>query len=710
VGKARTAVLVLGCLLLSPNSNSSIQVATGRTTTLGRTTAIKEVAPPAGSRTVSAVAILDPGSSYDIFLEQIFSFRAEVTTTGTGDSDYDIHFQVNDGAWADMPTSGALDLVAEGPPINPAVNFKVDQTTKVHRRMVRAAQALTYTIRARVVDHNNSEAVTLSSTETVTATAYGGSITLPLPILDYMDIRFPDALSGTTTTVSSALQTALNAAACGDTLELVAGTTFTGNFVLQRNECGCAADPTKWIMIRSNTADSNLPEEDVRFDPAVHGAFVPIILTGTSSPTLDTDAASTAANTVDCYYFFGVKFECTVTGASENFGCVGVGESTGVANSPEFIIFDRVWFKADDQKDVRRGLFIHSAADVAVINTYFEGWQHTGTDSQSILVKQGHTLHFENNLLDGAAEPILFGGIVPATDQVPEDILILRNNMTHPNEWNPEHPDWDGRLSRDIKNLLEFKNGRRVIIEGNVFNNNWTGSQAGQTIILTPRNAGGCTWCTVHDVVIRYNKIFDVGRGFNIGGRDNVATSLDSHNIWVHDNLLFKVGIDPFDGGNEAIIVGTTTSDSTDVRFTHNTFSKTLRHGGVQAQAGCNFDLNSYEFSNNLNDVDRFTAIGTGQAPGQPTYDACYDVNSIFLNNAVVNIDTTENCSGGSGSGDYPTNHICVTGSAAVKFTDRLNDDYLLLATSPYFQAGTDGKDIGANIPLVLSFTAGVLQ
>ena len=707
MGKIKIAVLMFGCLLLALSTNSSIQVATGRTTALGRTTGIKEVAPPSGSRTVSSVAILDPGSSYDIFLEQIFSFRAEVTTTGTGDSDYDIHFQVNDGAWADMPTSGALDLVAEGPPVNPAVNWKVDQTTKVHRRMVRAAQALTYTIRARVVDHNNSETVTLSATETVTATAYGGSITLPLPILNYMDVRFPDNLSGSTTSVSSALQTALNDAACGDTLELVAGTIFTGNFVLQRNECGCATDATKWIMIRSDTADSNLPDEDVRFDPAVHGAFVPTIRSTGSQEAIGSDTASTAANTVDCYYFFGVKFECTVTGASENFWCVRLGETTSTFNSPEYLIFDRTWFRADDQKDVRRGLFIENADRIAVINTYFEGWQHSGADAQSILIKHGEVLYFENNLLDGAAEPILFGGIVGPPDKFPEDILILRNNMTHPNEWNPEHPDYDGR-SRTIKNLLEFKNGRRFIVEGNVLNNNWAGGQEGQTIILTPRNQGGCTWCTVHDGVIRYNKMFDVGRGFNVGARDNVALTEDTHNLWIHDNLLFKVGIDPFDGGNQAILVASTTSDSTDVRFTHNTFSKTLGSGSFDAQSNCDFDLNFYEYTDNLNDVNGSTAIGSGVAPGQPTYDACYDVNSIFLNNGVVNINKTEICDGGSAGDHYPTDHICVTGSAAVQFTDRTNDDYSLQGTSPYKSGATDGKDVGADIAKVLNKTSGV--
>jgi len=206
-------------------------------------------------------------------------------------------------------------------------------------------------------------------------------------------------LSGTTTNVPSGgnLQNALNTVGCGDTLLLATGATFTGNFVLRRNECGCAADPTKFIMIRSDTSDSNLPDQDERFDPAVHGSFVPIILTNGSQATLESDPNTTAAISVDCYYFFAVKFECTSANATENFGCVLLGDegATQPADEPQYIIFDRVWFRGDDQKDLRRALYIVAANRIGVINSYLGGWQHSGTDAQSILMRQGNTIHIE---------------------------------------------------------------------------------------------------------------------------------------------------------------------------------------------------------------------------------------------------------------------------------------------------------------------------
>src|SRR5258706_1542652 len=51
------------------------------------------------------------------------------------------------------------------------------------------------------------------------------------------------------------LQTALNNAFCGDTIELQAGATFTGVFTLPAKKC----DGGHWIIIRTNAADIALP-------------------------------------------------------------------------------------------------------------------------------------------------------------------------------------------------------------------------------------------------------------------------------------------------------------------------------------------------------------------------------------------------------------------------------------------------------------------
>src|SRR5258708_376484 len=63
------------------------------------------------------------------------------------------------------------------------------------------------------------------------------------------------------------LQDALDRASCGDTLRLEAGTTFTGILRLPQKRC----DDLHWIIIRSNTPDSDLPPEGARMTPCYAG-------------------------------------------------------------------------------------------------------------------------------------------------------------------------------------------------------------------------------------------------------------------------------------------------------------------------------------------------------------------------------------------------------------------------------------------------------
>ena len=64
----------------------------------------------------------------------------------------------------------------------------------------------------------------------------------------------------------------------------------------------------------------------------------------------------------------------------------------------------------------------------------------------------------------------MFGGADPSIQNlVPSDIEIVGNHFNKPLAWQ----DPQGYV---IKNLFELKNARRVLVEGNVFENNWIGA------------------------------------------------------------------------------------------------------------------------------------------------------------------------------------------------------------------------------------------
>lgn len=64
---------------------------------------------------------------------------------------------------------------------------------------------------------------------------------------------------------------------------------------------------------------------------------------------------------------------------------------------------------------------------------------------------------------------------------------IFRSAATIPLRWKPDEPAFEG-IDWVVKNLLELKNARNVVIDGNVFEHNWADDQNGFAILFTPRN------------------------------------------------------------------------------------------------------------------------------------------------------------------------------------------------------------------------------
>src|SRR5207244_1796422 len=80
---------------------------------------------------------------------------------------------------------------------------------------------------------------------------------------------------------------------------------------------------------------------------------------------------------------------------------------------------------------------------------------------------------------------VMFGGADPAIPNlIPSDIEIRRNYFFKPLAWRASGA-WT------VKNLLELKLGRRVLIQGNIFENSWAAAQAGFAIVIWSVNQGG---------------------------------------------------------------------------------------------------------------------------------------------------------------------------------------------------------------------------
>ncbi|MBL7983473.1 MAG: hypothetical protein JNM91_00675, partial [Flavobacteriales bacterium] len=93
-----------------------------------------------------------------------------------------------------------------------------------------------------------------------------------------------------------------------------------------------------------------------------------------------------------------------------------------------------------------------------------------------------------------------------------------------------------------MKNIFELKNAQRVLVEGNILQNNWADCQNGFAVLITPRTQSGASmWCRVTDVTWRYNILIGSDGGYNFSGHDDQLDNPVSTRILVEHNLAYDI-------------------------------------------------------------------------------------------------------------------------------------------------------------------------
>ena len=485
------------------------------------------------------------------------------------------------------------------------------------------------------------------------------------------------------------LQAALNAAQPGDIIELQAGATFTGNFVLP-NKSG-----TAWIYIRTSSYAS-LPAPGTRVTPA-QATHMPKIVTTNAAPAISTAAAA------HHYRFVGIEI---ASAASLTYTVVDLTapSQTSLTHVPADIVFDRCYIHGSPTGNIRRGIALNSAR-TAVVDSYLSEFHEVGADSQALCGWNGPgPFKIVNNYLEGAGENVMFGGADPAIpDLVPADIEVRRNHFFKPLSWKVGDPSYAG-IHWSVKNIFELKNARRVLVEGNIMENNWVDGQAGMAVLFTVRNQdGNCSWCVVEDVTFQKNILRNTVGGFNVSGTDDLQLSQQTARILIRDNVVYGVS------GRTFQLLNVSSSGRPggilDVVLDHNT----TRAGSavvIFGDSSVTDDLHQRPIlRNNLFERGTYGIFGGNVGEGTKAFDT-YTTSYTFAKNAIV----------GAPGSIYPAQSCAPAATCYpatlddVGFVDWRNDDYRLAATSPYKNAGTDGKDIGADVDAVLAATAGAIS
>ena len=516
-----------------------------------------------------------------------------------------------------------------------------------------------------------------SGNASITVTS-GGGTGAPDPTLPTLLNTQYSVPTGTTINVPAGgnFQTALNNAQPGDQIVLAAGATYTGNFTLP------VKTGSSWIIIRTSTPDAQLPAEGQRMKPS-YAALLPKIV----SP--NTDGAISTAPGAHHYRFIGVEITTT---SNLNYGLVLLGDGSPTQNTmaevPHDLIFDRTYIHGNATGNVSRCVGFNSAAS-AVIDSYLSACHANGQDAQAIGGWNGPgPFKIVNNYLEASGENVMFGGADPSIPNlIPSDIEIRRNYFFKPLAWRASGA-WT------VKNLLELKLGRRVLIQGNIFENSWAAAQAGFAIVIWSVNQdGGATWSVTEDIWFRENIVRHAASGLQLTDRyDNPSST--TQRVRFDNNLWEDINGATWGGDGRLFQVASNTNALRAIKFYHQTgFSDgtlfTLVSGTTQ----------QFEFGDNIAARGAYGIHADDAAEGVPALDR-HTPGWLFASSLVIAAPTAS----------YPTGNSYPASASAVGFVNYGGGDYRLAASSPYKGTATGGTDPGADFAALLSWTNGVDQ
>ncbi|MBZ5614358.1 MAG: hypothetical protein LAO23_10145 [Acidobacteriia bacterium] len=519
-------------------------------------------------------------------------------------------------------------------------------------------------------------------------------------------------------------------AQCGDVLQLAPAQY--GGFMLPAKNC----DSGHWIRIQTSATDG-LPPEGQRISPCAAGVqSLPgrpayscpnpqqLMATISALPAPDVTAAP-GAN----FYRIGPGIELTRPNSSDySARLVDLGGG-------DHIIFDRVWVHGtENAAETNSGFNLTGATNVAVISSYLNDFKCIAARIGSCTDARGFgggddaaglpegTWKIYNNFIEASGENIIFGGAKRGTT-TPPDIEIRQNHFYKVPSWNRNDPNYAPPSLRSrgyiVKNLFELKNAQRVLLEGNRMEYSWGGySQMGFAIVLTPRGR----WGAVEDITIRYNYISHVGTGLQIDasrsctprrrhrerckdGSGPVKDSAGMARLSVHDNLVDDVNATYYLGGGSMAQVSSALRYNpplNHVVLDHNTVVTDGIEGKILSMGTFRNNpqpkMGPFTFTNNI--VRAGTHNGIWQV-GRPL--ACVeDMQPIpTFSNCFTQFDVSGNLVVGWGAVSpgpaWPQGNQAPADYSTVFVNPLLSGgDYHVLP--PYQNAGTDGKDPGADI------------
>ncbi len=523
----------------------------------------------------------------------------------------------------------------------------------------------TYTATLTVKDASGA-----SSTASVRVTAVEPAAASPENIQTLSD-------TGNADTNRNNLQAAVNAAATSPNTREVrvpAGFVFNDPLVLP------ARSSSNYVTIR--VADlSNLPANRRVTGSATDRAKL-FRMNMRGNPTTGHPNALQMNFGANYYRVIGLEIRHIVS--EVNTDMIGNEYVNWAINNSNFI-FDRCLLDGNGYQ-TRKGAVLNGRT-MSLINSSVLDIKASGIETKAVAQWEGAgPLAVVNNRLEAAAINVLIGGAeISGFDKVLDGFVFRGNHV-----W--KNPAWEGG-GYAIKNLWELKQGYNSVAAGNIFENNYEDGQTGEAILIKSMTDEGCAYCEVGRLDFRNNKILNTRAGFNVVNMQAFQLPYPpyAHHIRFANNFWEERG------GR-----GNLSQGANYFELTHNTFVKgandwkgswmyyTSGSSGVPE----GYKAPGYKMLNNIGFESAYGLMGGGGSPGNVSLDMFLASDRDLRKNVIPNA-----------GGNYPADNF-YPASVTGEYIDYAGGNFNLKTGSVYKNAGTDGKDLGADWTVLNASTA----
>lgn len=524
-------------------------------------------------------------------------------------------------------------------------------------------------------------------------------------------ISVPDTGNPQTNGVN--LQNAVNAAATtGRIFELTPGAFYDVSLVIPQQ-----ATRTGWHTFRP-TNYASLPADGVRITPTLAGTLnLPRIraLHGGG------DGAINCVLGAHHCRFEGIYFT-NAPGILDLSQMIWLGPDTATSESliSHHFLFKHCVFLTPDTVSCKRAIMVN-ATDVGITDSWFEmaaGTSTVGEEGQTFTLGNGALRGSALNcFLAAAGENVMSGGVdTTNASMIPADWEIRGSHFYKYPRWAPTA--LGGTAHRQMKNILEIKMGKRLLFEGNIYENSYADAQAGFGVIYwTVNQGGGSAWNVTENITDRYNIIRNIRHGYQISDRQYMSIAsqlpLRANSIDIKHVLIELLGEIEASNGWLLQLQGRVDNLKLNHITAHRvdriiTFVQAPTVAGQPAAVGdrsANFMLKNSVFG---------STTGTPNMRTDVSNNSLENIASMFDPAPAAPVIVGNVNPGGDANGNLPPGNYRPATNAAIGFKNYSAgavadpEDLSLDVGSPYLGLADDGSDPGCDMFRLKVATAGV--